>query len=149
MSAQTDGSVITAGTTVSVNTGTVAVPVWTEVKGVRDIGGAGHDRPLIRATDLKDTVEKYALGRKDGTEITLTIREIFAVAALEPGQQELLDAYESGDPVSLKIAYPNTATREFDALVRSWPEAVNDGEFLIVEVGLKVVSDITRTEPAA
>lgn len=142
MAAEADGSVLTPGMTFEVET--VASPsTFTTINGVRDLSGAGNDRPLVKATDLADTVEKYHLGRKDGTQVTLDMRFINR----DPGQEFLRDAHDSGDTVTIKVTFPNTSTRQFDALVMTWPENFPDNEHIMISVGLKITSDITRVDP--
>lgn len=141
MARQSDGSMLTPGTYLSIQT--VDSPVtFTKVNGVQDVSGVGHDRPTVRRTELQDTVERYHLGRKDGTQVTVPIIWIHGDA----GQSAMEDAYNSGDPATFKVTYPDGSTRVFDALVLTFPEAVPDNEHLMINATLKIATDITKVD---
>ncbi len=142
MPAQTDGTLLTPGTTLSIQT--VASPsTFVVINGVQDISGVGHDRPTVKRTELQDTEERFHLGRKEGTQVTVPMYYI----RHDAGQDECRDHHDSGDPATFKVTYPDSGTRTFTALVLSMPESTPDNEHVMVNMSLKITSDITFVVP--
>lgn len=142
MPAQTDGTILTPGTTLSIQTA-ASPETYALINGVQDISGVGHDRPTVRRTELQDTEERYHAGRKEGTQVTIPMYYV----RHDLGQDTCRDHLDSSDPATFKVTYPDSGTRVFTAIVLSMPESTPDNEHVTVTMTLKITSDITFVVP--
>jgi hypothetical protein len=86
---------------------------------VRSYSGFDGEASEIDVTDLSSVAKEYRLGLIDNGKLTLNLN----VDDVDAGQVALRAAVVSGAVQDFKITLPNTKTRSFSALVKSFTES--------------------------
>ena len=115
-----------------VNTGTVAVPVWTTVGGQRDQSKSGT-LALIDGSSKDQREEVVLAGRWTG-EVSLS--HLYTIGAAE--QQLLRNANRTGAVIRLRSFEDGVATEQADAVVTEFSENHPDMDVSTVDVTLHI-----------
>jgi predicted secreted protein len=129
------------GTTIAINTGTDATPVWTDVKNVSDISGFDGKAAEIDTTDLSSTAKERVLGLQDWGTVTLAT----FINLQETSHAALLAAKKAGTKKSFKVTLSDASTITFDAFVATFPIAAKVDSVYTGNIALTVTGDITVT----
>lgn len=107
------------GSTLHVNTGTTATPIWTKINGVTSYSGMDGAASDLDVTDLDSTAMEYINGLVDEGKFSFEAKRLQADA----GQVALRAARVSGAVTGLKLTLPDAAVATFTVLVKSVPTA--------------------------
>lgn len=105
------------GSTLSVNTGTQAVPVWLKINGVQSFSGLDGAASDIDTTDLDSTAMEYINGLVDEGKFSFDIK----ILHTDPGQVAVRAARTSGALTGMKLTLPDTSIATFQVLVKAIP----------------------------
>lgn len=107
------------GSTLHINTGTLAVPVYTKINGVLSFSGMDGAASDLDVTDLDSTAMEYISGLVDEGKFSFEAKRIKA----DVGQIAMRAARVSGAVTGLKLTLPDTAVATFTVLVKAVPTA--------------------------
>lgn len=107
------------GSTLHINTGTLAVPVYTKINGVLSFSGMDGAASDLDTTDLDSTAMEYISGLVDEGKFSFEAKRIYADA----GQVAMRAARTSGDLTGMKLTLPDASVATFTVLVKSVPTA--------------------------
>jgi len=111
------GGISAQGSKVKVNTGTKAVPVWTQIKGILSFNGLDGAASDIDVTDLDSEAMEYISGLVDNGKFSMEAKTQHD----DPGQMALRAAHVSGERTGLQLTFPDEVVATFDVLVKSMP----------------------------
>ncbi|KVR97203.1 phage tail tube protein [Burkholderia vietnamiensis] len=129
------------GTTIAINTGTDATPVWTDIKNVSDISGFDGKAAEIDTTDLSSVAKERVLGLQDWGTVTLAA----FINLSEASHAALLAAKKAGTKKSFKVTLSDASTIAFDAFVATFPIAAKVDSVYSGNIALTVTGDLTVT----
>lgn len=129
------------GTTIALNTGTDATPVWTNIVNVSDISGFDGKAAEIDTTDLSSVAKERVLGLQDWGTVTLAT----FINLSETSHAALLAAKKAGTKKSFKVTLSDASTIAFDAFVATFPIAAKVDSVYSGNIALTVTGDLTVT----
>lgn len=126
------------GSTVQVNTGTLAAPVWTKIKGIISFSGLDGAAGEIDSTDLDSTAMEYISGLVDEGKFGYEAKTLSA----DPGQIAIRAARASGATTGIQLTFPDTTTATFSVLVKSIPVNAGVNALLKGSVDCKITGPV-------
>lgn len=126
------------GSTLEVNTGTDAVPVWTKIKGLMSFSGLDGEASDIDVTDLDSTAMEYISGLVDEGKFGFEVKTLHTDA----GQLAIRAARASGDVKGMRLTFPDEVVASFDVLVKSVPVAGGVNAVIKGSVSCKVTGPV-------
>ncbi|MDH6185482.1 phage tail tube protein [Polaromonas sp. CG_23.6] len=122
------------GSTLQINTGTLAVPVYTKINGLLSFSGMDGSASDIDSTDLDSTAMEYISGLVDEGKFGFEIKRL----KTDAGQMAVRAARTSGVLTGLKLTLPDAAVATFNVLVKSVPTAGGVNALLKGSVDTKI-----------
>lgn len=107
------------GSTLHVNTGTLAIPVWTKINGLLSFNGLDGAASDIDSTDLDSTAMEYISGLVDEGKFSFECKTL----AADAGQIAVRAARVSGALTGMQLTLPDASVATFSVLVKSLPVA--------------------------
>lgn len=142
MTTTTTSTAISAqGTSIAVNTGTVATPVQTDIGNISEISGFDGKANEIDITTLVSTAKERMLGLQDWGTVTLSAQ----INLKDAGQSALLAAKKSGKAQQFTVTLSDGTTLEFLAFVATFPIAAKVDTVYTGSISLTITGDITVT----
>jgi hypothetical protein len=122
------------GSTLKINTGTTAVPVWLKINGLVSFAGLDGAASDLDSTDLDSTAMEYINGLVDEGKFGFDIK----ILHTDPGQLAIRAAKTSGALTGLQLTTPDTAVATFNVLVKSIPLSGGVNALLKTTVDTKI-----------
>lgn len=126
------------GSTVHVNTGTLAVPVWTKINGILSFSGLDGAASEIDCTDLDSEAMEYISGLVDEGKFGYEAKTL----AADPGQVAIRAARASGAVTGVKLTFPDLSVATFSVLVKSIPVNAGVNALLKGSVDCKITGPV-------
>jgi hypothetical protein len=144
-------------TTLSINTGTVASPVWKAIEQIQDIAQSGKKLGTVNSTNLQSTVSEIIPTLPDEGDLKVTA--IRVPTSDTTGQAAVLANFNNGSeqvPVEFKLALPPDAaagqtTTGDSAIFTGYITELNDfsgisaEKLVMFEFTVKVISPYVQT----
>ena len=140
---ETSTAISAQGTDISMNTGTAAAPVWTEVANVTDFSGFDGAAAEIDVTTLKSKAKEKRVGLQDWSAVNMAID----INLAEPSHQALLAAKKAGTKKMFKATLSDGTEIDFRAFVKSFPIGATVDDVYKGTVALTITGDIEVTLP--
>ncbi|MCY0385656.1 phage tail tube protein [Robbsia sp. Bb-Pol-6] len=132
-------AVSSQGSNFSVNTGTLAAPVWTKIANVKSYSGFDGSATEIDVTDLDSTAKEKRLGLQDNGSFSIEINVNYA----DPGQAAMQAARAAGTSLEFKLGLPTGTAKTFNAFVKTFPLAGGTDTVLTATVALTITGAVT------
>ena len=136
------------GTALSINTGTVATPVWTPVLELKSVAQSGRQVATEDVTNFSSTAREFVPTLLDSGTWDLSGNRVGSDA----GQLAMETAFQGLSITMFKVVLPKAAgqttsgdTFQFSALVQECNYSVNVDKAVSVTAKLKVSGSITLT----
>lgn len=126
------------GSTLHINTGTLATPVYTKVNGVLSFAGFDGSASDIDTTDLDSAAMEYINGLVDEGKFGFEMKRL----KTDAGQMAIRAARVSGAVTGFKLTLPGTAIATFTALVKSVPTAGGINALMKGSVDTKITGPV-------
>jgi len=126
------------GSTLQINTGTLAVPVYAKINGLLSFSGMDGSASDIDVTDLDSTAMEYINGLVDEGKFEFEIKRL----KTDAGQMAVRAARASGAVTGLKLTLPDTTVITFTVLVKSVPVAGGVNASLKGPVSTKITGPV-------
>lgn len=126
------------GSTVHVNTGTLAEPVWTKINGIVSFNAPDGAASEIDTTDLDSEAMEYISGLVDEGKFGYEAKTL----KNDPGQIAIRAARASGAVTGIQMTLPDTTVATFNVLVKSIPISVGVNAVLKGSVDTKITGPV-------
>lgn len=126
------------GSKLEINTGTVAVPAWTKINGLKSFSGFDGAADELDTTDLDSDAKEFISGLVDEGKFSFDIKRLSADA----GQIALLAARTSRAVTGLRLTLPDAAVATFDVLVKTFPISGQTNTVMSSSVDCKITGPV-------
>lgn len=139
----TSSAISAQGSDFAINTGTDALPVWTDVKNVKSYSGFDGAATSLDSTDLKSAAKENINGLQDWGSFSIDINIDYA----DPGQAAMLAAKRTSTKKNFQLTLPNGFIATFLASVNSFPIAGGTDALLTATIAMTISGDVDIVAP--